>query len=164
MKKTTIVGLGLILVLALVATVALAWGPGFGPGFGRGFGGPVYGSPRIPNLTAEQSAQIQALRDGFLKEIEPLQKDLWTKRTELRNLWLSSNADPAAITATQKEIFDLQPKLQEKTTNLGLEIRKVLTPEQLAQLPAFSQGAGFGPGAGLGLRGFGPPMGPMGRW
>ena len=38
MKKTTIVGLGLILVLALVATVALAWGPGFGPGFGRGPG------------------------------------------------------------------------------------------------------------------------------
>jgi Spy/CpxP family protein refolding chaperone len=76
MKKTTIVGLGLILVLALVATVALAWGPGFGPGFGRGFGGPAYGSPPIPNVTAEQSAQIQALRDGFLKEIEPLQKEL----------------------------------------------------------------------------------------
>ena len=83
MKKTTIVGLGLILVLALVATVALAWGPGFGPGFGRGpgrgFGGPAYGSPPIPNLTAEQSAQIQALRDGFLKEIEPLQKELYDK-------------------------------------------------------------------------------------
>ena len=64
MKKTTIVVLGLILVLALVATVALAWGPGFGPGFGRGFGGPGYGVPPIPNLTTEQSAQIQALRDA----------------------------------------------------------------------------------------------------
>src|SRR4030042_570521 len=167
MKKTIIIGLSLALGLALVATVALAWGPGFGPGFGRGFGGPAVGGPPIPNLTAEQSAQIQALREAFLKETEPLQKDLWTKRTELRNLWLSSNADPAAITAKQKEIFDLQPKLQEKTTNLGLEIRKVLTPEQLAQLPAFSQAAGFGPGAGFGPRGFGPPMGmrgPFGRW
>lgn len=71
MKKTTIIGLGLILALALVATVALAWGPGFGPGFGRGFGGPACGVPPIPNLTAEQSAQIQVLRDGFLKEIDP---------------------------------------------------------------------------------------------
>ena len=161
MKKTTIVGLGLILVVALVATVALAWGPGFGPpGFGRGFEGPAYGSPPIPNLTAEQSAQIQALRDDFLKEIEPLQKDLLSKRTELRSLWSNPNSDPAAITAKQKEIWDLQSKLQEKAASLGLEIRKVLTPEQIAQLPAFGPGPGFGPG-----RGFGPPMmGPRGRW
>ena len=149
MKKTTIIGLGLILVLALVATVALAWGPGFGPGFGRGLGGPAYGVPPIPNLTAEQSAQIQALRDGFLKEIEPLQKELYTKGTELRGLWQSPNPDQATVAAKQKEMFNLRSQLQEKATNLGLEIRKVLTPEQLAQLPAFNQGAGFGPGAGL---------------
>ena len=168
MKKTIIIGLCLALGLALMVTVALAWGPGFGPGFGRGFGGPVYGSPPIPNLTAEQSSKIQTLRETSLKEIEPLQKDLWTKRTELRNLWLSQSPDQAAVTAKQKEIFDLQSKLQEKATNLGLEIRKVLTPEQLAQLPAFSQGEGFGPGAGFGpSMGFGPRMGmrgPMGRW
>ena len=108
MKKTTIIGLGLVLGLALVATVALAWGPGFGPGFGRGFGGPAYGVPPIPNLTAEQSAQIQALRDGFLKEIEPLQKELYTKGTELRNLWQSPNPDQATIAAKQKEMFNLR--------------------------------------------------------
>ena len=167
MKKTTIVGLGLILALALVATIALAWGPGFGPGFRRGFGGPGYGVPPIPNLTAEQSAQIQALRDAFLKETETLQKELYTKRTELRNLWQSPNPDQAAISAKQKEMIDLRTQLQAKATNLGLEIRKVLTPEQLAQLPAFSQAGGFGPGPGFGPRGFGPRMGmmgPMGRW
>ena len=158
MKKTTIISLGLVLGLALVAAVALAWGPGFGPpGFGRGFGGPAFGSPPIPNLTAEQTAQIQALRDGFQKEIESLQKDLYTKGTELRNLWSSPNPDQAAIAAKQKEIFNLQSQLQEKATSLGLEIRKVLTPDQLAQMPA--AGRGFGPGMG-----FGPMMGPRGRW
>ncbi len=157
MKKTTIVGLGLILVLALVATVALAWGPGFGPGFGRGFRGPAFGVPPIPNLTGEQSAQIQTLRDGFLKEIEPLQKELYEKGQEFRNLWQSPNPDQTTVAAKQKEIFNLQAQLQEKATNLGLEIRKVLTPEQLAQLPA--AGKGFGPGMG-----FGPMMGPRGRW
>jgi Spy/CpxP family protein refolding chaperone len=159
MKKTFVVGLGVLLGLALVATVAMAWGPGFGPRFGRGFGGPAYGVPPIPNLTSEQSAQIKDLRDGFLKEIEPLQKELYAMGTELRTLWQSPNPDQAAITAQQKEIFNLKSQLQEKATNLGLEIRKVLTPEQLAQLPAFSQGAGVGPGAGFGPRGFGPPMG-----
>ena len=82
-------------------------------------------------------------------------------RTELRNLWLTSNPDQAAITAKQKEIWDLQSKLQEMAGNLGLEIRKVLTPEQLAQLPAFGRGASFGPRG----RGFGPSMmGPRGGW
>jgi Spy/CpxP family protein refolding chaperone len=168
MRKTFVVGLCLALGLALVATVALAWGPGFGPRFGRGFGGPANGVPPIPDLTAEQSAQIQALRDGFQKQIEPLQQELFTKGTELRSLWSSPNPDPAAVTAKQKEIRDLQSKLQEEATGLGLEIRKVLTPEQLAELPAFNRGAGFGPGPGFGPRmGFGPPMGmrgPMGRW
>ena len=157
MKKTTIIGLSLVLGLALVATVALAWGPGFGPGFGRGFGGPAFGVPPIPNLTADQSAQIQALRDSFVKENEPLQKELYAKGQELRKLWSPQDADPAGIKAKQNEISDIRSQLQDKATNLGLEIRKVLTPEQLAQMPAFSQGSGFGP-RGMG---FGPPM--MGR-
>jgi Spy/CpxP family protein refolding chaperone len=167
MRKTFVVGLCLALGLALVATVALAWGPGFGPRFGRGFGGPAYGIPPIPDLTSEQSVQIQTLRDGFLKEVELLQLELFAKQTELRTLWSSPSSDPSAISAKQKEIFNLQAQLQEKGTNLGLEIRKVLTPEQLAELPAFNQGAGFGPGPGFGPRmGFGPPMGmrgPFGR-
>ena len=168
MKKTLIVGLSLALGLALVATVAIAWGPGFGPRFGRGLGGPAFGVPPIPDLTAEQSAQIQGLRDGFLKEIEPLQKELFAKGTDLRSLWSSSNPDPGAVTAKQKEILNLQTQLREKATNVGAEIRKVLTPEQLAELPAFNQGAGFGPGQGFGPGpGFGPPMGmrgPFGQW
>ena len=166
MKKSIIIGLSLVLGLALVASVALAWGPGFGPRFGRGLGGPAFGSPPIPNLTPEQSAQIQALRDAFLKENEPLQKELYEMGQELRSLWSSPNPDQAAIAAQQKEILELRSELQERATSLGLEIRKVLTPEQLAQMPAFSQGAGFGPGASFGPRGFGPPMGmrgPFGR-
>jgi Spy/CpxP family protein refolding chaperone len=167
MKKTVVVGFCVILALAMVGTVALAWGPGFGPWFGRGFRGPANGVPPIPDLTTEQSAQIQALRDGFLTEIEPLQKELYTKGTELRTLWSSPNPDASALTGKQREIQDLQSKLQEKATTLGLEIRKVLTPDQLAQLPAFNQDGTFGPGAGFGPRGFGPPMGMgdlFGRW
>ena len=74
----------------------------------------------------------------------------------------TQNPDQAAIKAKQKEIFNLQTQLQEKATSFRLEVRKVLTPEQLAQLPAIvSQGAGFGHHG----MGFGPPMmGPRGRW
>jgi Spy/CpxP family protein refolding chaperone len=175
MKKIFIIGLCVVLGLALVATIALAWGPGFGPRFGLAFGpgfrGPVYGFPPIPNLTADQSAKIQALRDDFLKEIEPLQKELYTKGMELRNLWSNPKADQTAIAAKQKQISNLQSQLQDKATNLGLAIRKVLTPEQLAQLPAFGPGGGFGPPVGFGPgrgfnppAGFGPPVGFGPRW
>jgi len=151
MKKTTIITLSLVLALALMATAALAWGPG------RGYGmGPGYGTPAIPNLTAEQSSKIQALQKAYLDEIAPLRGELFKKSTELRSLWLSQNPDQAAITAKQKEILNLQSKLQEKATNLRLETRKLLTPEQQAQIGTFGYGMGFGPGMGK--------MGRMGRW
>jgi len=149
MKKTTIITLSLVLALALMATAALAWGPG------RGYGmGPGYGTPAIPNLTAEQSSNFQALQKAHLDEIAPLREELFKKSTELRSLWLSQNPDQAAITAKQKEILNLQTKLQEKGTNFRLEISKLLTPEQQAQLATY--GSGFGPRMGK--------MGRGGRW
>ena len=149
MKKTTIIGLSLVMVVALMATAAFAWGPG------RGYGmGPGYGTPAIPNLTAEQSSQIQVLQKAHLDEIAPLREELFKKSTELRSLWLSQNPDQAAITAKQKEILNLQTKLQEKGTNFRLEISKLLTPEQQAQLATY--GSGFGPRMGK--------MGRGGRW
>jgi Spy/CpxP family protein refolding chaperone len=160
MKKTIIIGLCLTLTLALIGTAALAWGPGFGRGFGPGVGaGPGSGYPAIPNLTAEQSAQIKALQEAFLKENEPLQKEMAAKGEELRSLRFAPNADAAAFRAKQEDLFALRTQLQEKMNNLRAEVRKVLTPEQLAQLPSVGPGRGIGPGAG-----FGPMGGPRGRW
>lgn len=139
MKRVVIIGLSLALALAVVATVAMAWGPGFGRGFGFG--------PPFANLTAEQSAQVQALQQAYLKEISPLQQELFAKGMELRSVWASPNPDQAVITAKQKEIFNLRSRLQEKAYNLGLEMQKVVPPEQRGT---------FGPGPGPG---FGPPFG-----
>ncbi len=150
MKKKSIIGLGLVLAVALMATMAFAGGMGRGFGLGYGFG---YGYPAIPNLTAEQSSKIQALQKAYLDEIAPLQQDLLKKKTELRSLWLSPTPDQTKITALQKDILNLQAKITEKATNLRLEIRKVLTPEQQAQMAA------FGPGMGRGMK-----MGRIGRW
>ena len=183
MKKTFIIGVYMTLALALSSTTALAWGPGVGRGFGAG---PGSGYPQIANLTTEQSAQIKALQEAFLKKTETLQKELATKGVELRTLRFAPNSDAAAFRAKLEELFVLKSKLREEGDKLGTEVRKVLTPDQLAQLPVFGRGRGFGPGAGLGPRmtgpmaqsrtsgpgpGFGPPagcgpsmMGPGGRW
>jgi len=160
MKRIVIIGLSLTLALALVVTVAMAWGPRFGPGFG---GGPPFASgPPFANLTAEQSSQIQALREAYLKEIAPLQQELLVKGTELRSLWSTPNADPATVVAMQKEIFDLRTQLQEKANSFRLEAQKLLPADQ-----SFGPGPGFGPPGGFGPggpgRGFGPGFAPFAR-
>jgi Spy/CpxP family protein refolding chaperone len=94
------------------------------------------------------------LQKAHLDEIAPLREELFKKSTELRSLWLIQNPDQAKITALQKEILNLNSKLQEKGTNLRLEIRKVLTPEQQAQMSL------YGPGMGRGMG----KMGRMGQW
>jgi Spy/CpxP family protein refolding chaperone len=166
MKKIVIIGLSLTLAVALIATIAMGWGPGFGPCLA---GGPRFGfaGPLFANLTPEQSSQIQALRDAYLKEIEPLQQQLLAKGRELRSIWSTPNPDPTAVTAKQKEIFDLRTQLQEKANNLRLAIQKVVPSDQWPSFgpPAgFGRGAGFGPGPGFGPgRGFGPGFGAFGN-
>ena len=157
MKRIVIIGLGLSLAVALVAGFALAWGPGFGRGFGFG--------PPFGNLPPEQSSQIQALRQAYLKEIEPLQDQLWSKGAELQKLWSTPNADPATVVAKQKEIFDLRTQLQGKANSFRLEVQKLLPADQsFGPGPGFGPGRGFGPGPGFGPgRGFGPGFGPLGN-
>ena len=123
MKKITIMII-LTLVLALTSTMALAWGPDFG-GFGVG---PMFGflEPAIPNLTAEQSDQIQALRDPFLKEAELLRNEFLEKRADLRSLERTPNSDVAVIKARLRDLFDLRAKLEEDANNYRLEVEKVL--------------------------------------
>ena len=159
MKKTTIIALTLALAITMGTTAAMAGGSGFG--WGRGHGsGYAYGTTAIPNLTAEQSSKLQALQKAQLDEMAPLQQDLLKKRMELRSLWASQTPDQAKITALQKEILNLQSKLQEKGTNFNFEVRKVLTPEQQAQMASFGPGMGRGMGGGRGMG----KMGSGGRW
>jgi Spy/CpxP family protein refolding chaperone len=117
--KKTIVMMSLVLAVALMASMALA-----GP-----WGGRFYGAgPMVPNLTPEQSQKVLALQQAHLEKITPIQQELFSKKTELRTLWLSQNPDQAKINALQKEIFDLVDKLQQESTKLRSDILKVIAP------------------------------------
>ena len=148
-----------ILVVALLATAGVAmaqgWGRGMGygpgPGLDRSRTGPGYGprgawGPGL-NLTAEQNQKMQALRESFFKETLPLRNEMQIKQLELRTLWAQTNPDQEKILAKQKEINTLRAQLQEKATKNRLEMRKILTPEQQAQMGAY--GPGFGTGHGM---------------
>lgn len=117
--KKTIVMTSLVLAVALIASVAMA-----GP-----WGGRFYGmGPAVPNLTPEQSQKILSLQQAHLEKITPIQQELYSKKLDLRRLWLEQNPDQAKINALQKEIFDLVDQLQQESTNLRAEMLKVITP------------------------------------
>lgn len=180
MKKVMVTVMAL-LVTALLATAALAFGPGRGPGYGPCGRGDFGGFGEL-NLTADQKTKLSELRDAQFKEIKPLQEQMFTQRDALRKLWLEPNPDQGKITAAQKEMRSVRDQIQDKMTAFRLESSKVLTPEQREKAKSFAAGyaagrgygpgrgqgmsRGFGPGAcgGAGFQGGGPGAGGRGRW
>ena len=172
MKKMIIAVLAIALLTTAGVAMAQGWGRGmgYGPGAGYGPGGnpPCYGpgcgqgyGPQGSwgaslNLTAEQTQKMQAMQESHFKETLPLRNEMQLKQLELRTLWAQTNPDQEKILAKQKELNALRAQMQEKGTKHRLEMRKILTPEQQAQVGAF--GPGFGPGRGM-KGGFGPGRG-----
>ncbi len=93
-------------------------------------------------LSEEQNAKVQAVRLAFQKDLLPLQNQLSGKRAELRTMWLEPSPDQEAILAKQGEISALEGKLAEAFINHRFAMRAILTPEQLAQVPAIGSGMG----------------------
>jgi len=155
----TIVALGLVGALTLMAATAFAWGPGFGRGMGMGYGPGMAGV----NLSPEQAAKIQKIQGDRYAEMAPFRTEMVAKRTELQALFREPALDQAKIAAKQKEVTTLQAQMQEKALAARLAVAEVLTPEQRAQMPGFGPGMGPGVGRGMGM-GHGPRMGFGPRW
>ncbi len=115
----------LVGLMVIFAGAAMA-GPG-GRGMGQGYGMGPY-SYDAANLTADQAAQMQTLRESFLKEVSPLQSEMFAKKSEMRTLWAGSNPDEVKISTLQKDLLELQGKMQEKRLQFNLEARKIVNP------------------------------------
>ncbi|MBW1780578.1 MAG: Spy/CpxP family protein refolding chaperone [Deltaproteobacteria bacterium] len=159
MKKISLIAAFLLLVASSTWVMAGPRGKA-----GKGGGGWCPGASLLStlNLSAEQSEKVRALRESFLKETTPIRTQMFTKRAEVKLLWLQTNLDAAKIRATQKEIRDLIGQLQEKRTDFRLAFRNLLTPEQTTRLLAQGVGRGMGSKWGRGPGG-GPGRGP-GNW
>lgn len=150
--------LGVLLGFAMVASV-FAYGPGRDMGhrggpcsFGRDFDD-EWGL----NLTSEQHAKIDQLRIAHVKEVKPLQDQMFIKHGDLRQLWLEKEPNQEKIIAFQKEMQGLRDKLQEKMTAYRFAVLKILTPEQKTKLTSKWGGRHFdrdlGPGSRHGWEG-----------
>jgi Spy/CpxP family protein refolding chaperone len=145
----------LIAVLALGASSAWGFG-GHRDGMQGGHGYALnLNFASNMNLTEDQQAQLDAKREAFMAETDPLRDELFSKRMELRELWTKANPSQDEISAKQQEIREIQTQMQEKATEYQLELRQLLTPEQREQLAAAKASFG-GKGGGFSCR--------MGRW
>jgi Spy/CpxP family protein refolding chaperone len=125
-----------VALLLLIGANAHAFG---GPCvMGRGYGL----DPSVAEdlrLTEDQKAVINSLHESFEHEYLPLQNLLFGRRGELERLWAEADPDQTRIKAKQREIREVQSRIQEMATQYHLKCRQVLTPEQRNKLAAFRE-------------------------
>ena len=139
---TTIIGIAAF-ALAGLSSDAMAQGRGpRGGGPGRGFA--------ALGISPEQKQQIDQFREAAGKQVEPLQAQMETKFTELRQLWHADRPDRGAILRKHAELNAIRDKQQNIWIDFRLQVHSLLTPEQRAK---WADRAGGGPGFGGGIGG-----------
>jgi len=160
----------LITTLTLIATVAFA-GTAFaqGPGRGHGRGHRMFRHLEQLGLSAEQSAQIQELRQQHRAQVAPFREQMRNERRAMRELWQSDAPDRAAIIAQHNVIAEIREQMAIARIDLRLAVFQLLTAEQRSQLRDMrgrgnreGRGRHGGRGRGRGGRGqWGGGGGPM---
>jgi len=89
------------------------------------------------NFSKDQITAFQKLKLDFQKEILELKKDLETKLLEYKNLLWEETLDKEKLELLIKEIGQIREELETKILEYQVELRKILTPEQLDKLRPF---------------------------
>jgi Spy/CpxP family protein refolding chaperone len=117
-------------------------GPGYGGGYGMGPGPRMRGYGMRNNLSEEDQAKLDQLRDAFFKETRDIRGKIDENRVALRNEMVKDNPDEAKVLKLQKQISSLEDDFDQKAIKHRLEVKKIL--------PDDFQGRGFGMGRGHG--------------
>jgi Spy/CpxP family protein refolding chaperone len=94
------------------------------------------------NLSPEQKEKMKESRSSYKSETRDLRYDLAAKRLEMRKLFTDPKTDEATLLAKQKELNSLRQQLLEKKSQMKIEWRKILTPEQITKLDNIPHGWG----------------------
>lgn len=157
--KKLMLAIGSILFVMAVSTNLMAWECGRGRAHmmsekgGQQEG--IYALYDKLNLTVEQKGRIETLRNAHLRDAKPFQDQMFSKRGDLKLLWLQTNPDKEKILAVEKDIRAIRDKIEDKAVAHQVDVFNILTPEQREKAKAFS--GGHGPGHRMGERGM---MGP----
>jgi len=95
------------------------------------------------NLSQDQAKGFDSLQQAFIREVQLLRIQLFSKRLELRELLTNPGTKVEAIRVKAAEIQEIQARLEEKSIDYLIRIRALLTQEQLkgwcpeSDLPGF---------------------------
>jgi Spy/CpxP family protein refolding chaperone len=89
------------------------------------------------NLTEEQTRKITEILTGHRDRTARLQIAMARARLDVRELMLNTSPDRARLEALSRRIGELHGQLVAARLTVTLEIRQVLTPEQLNRFRAF---------------------------
>ena len=158
MKRAIIISTVLVAVLALTVLPAMAQrgqgrgqgrGMGMGPGLGMGMGmGPGLGIGiilRNPDLAAQAGVtdeQLEKLDDLMKKHQHDMidaRDEVDDARDDLDELMTRDNLDQKAISAATKKLNDAHAKMLQLRTSHMLEIRQVLSADQIKKIQELAQ-------------------------
>ena len=148
MKKIISLVLAGVLVLGASALVFAYGGHrGYGPqGKSNHYQRRMNGEERV-NLSQAQIEQIEEVKDKYFAKQDDLRDKLRAKKEELRELYFDKEAAKEEIISLQAEINNLRAELADLRMEQRLEMRNILTTEQLGEyenvdrsnLPRFSR-------------------------
>ena len=108
------------------------------------------------DLSSEQRKNLELIQQAFFREAQVLRAQLFTRRLELRELFVSPTIKIELIRAKNSEIIELESKQEEKWVEYLIKLRNLLTPEQLQKWCPEQEFPGF-----RHMRYGTGPMGPM---
>ena len=150
MKKTKSAVVAIAVMVAFVLVVGWAFAHGPWGARGHGHRGRDYDYP-YQSLSPEQREKLQAQEERFYQDTAELRRELYRKRLELQGLWVDPKANPEKIKAKQREVSELQRRIQEKALEHQLAIRELLPDEEIGQgawCPGHGRGYGYHHGWG----------------
>ncbi|MGB9700082.1 MAG: Spy/CpxP family protein refolding chaperone [Thermodesulfobacteriota bacterium] len=105
------------------------------------------------HATPEQLRSLENLQRAFYKEITPIRSQYFNLYYELRARLDYPQPDAKMILEKQREIAELQKKIDEISIQYFLKARNLFSPEQLVNLPSgCNLGFTIGQGMGWGRR------------
>jgi Spy/CpxP family protein refolding chaperone len=112
-------------------------GPGMGPGMGAGHGAMMLHGL---DLTPEQQKKVAVIHERAQRQMIQQQADVRIATMDLQQLMRAETPDKAKIDAQIDKVAQLRAGMQKSHTATLLEVRALLTPEQLKKFQPLPMG------------------------
>lgn len=125
-----------IAVLIGLMVVAIGAPTAFAQGFGHGRGGGVAGFPwmlRNLNLTDAQKSQIRQITMNYRPQFRTLRQQLVDAQRQLGDKLFDPTSTADQLTPLADQVNQLRNQLEQLRVRMALDIRSVLSPDQVAK-------------------------------